>query len=540
MLRIKHIIIISSLLLWCVWGVGAQRRPVIGISDLYKDGTNAAVPRSYVDAVLQNGGIPVVVPLMSDKEKMVELLNSLDGIIFTGGEDFDPAYYNERPIPQMGTINAPRDEFDISLLLLAAERGLPVLGICRGIQLINIAFGGSLYQDLPAQYKDNSVRHRQRQPKEEASHSVIVESNTVFSNIVKTKTLMVNSSHHQAIKKVAIGFRVAGKSPDNIVEVIEKIDSENWILGVQFHPEVRFTRDTDMRRIFQRFIEETISRSDRQEKDKPLYASRPQVKSEPVIKPQNDNRPAPEPQIIYKSVVDTQYIYKMIVDTQFVYIPADTVYISVIDTQYIQAPTNTIDMLITETKTTSITEDTITDNISNEDKASDYDKVSENVSNRTLVTILGEDSEYVPDTIKRATITIKPASKSRMSASDSLIYTPGSKETPVASINETSKSIEKNEKKEAAKAAKAAKKEKEEKERQYQKDLMERAKLKKQQEKEIELQKKKEQEALKEKEKQEKKEAKEKEKQFQKQQKENAKSDKKELKENKGNGEKEQ
>jgi len=359
----KRYVLILSVLLCCVSFTEAQRRPVIGISDLYKDENSSAVPRSYVDAVLQVGGLPVVIPLMYDNDKIVELLGTLDGIIFTGGEDFDPSYYNERPIPQMGKINAHRDEFDIKLLHLAVEQGVPVLGICRGLQLINIAYGGSLYQDLSAQYHDNSIRHRQRQPKEDASHSVLVEENTVFADIVKDRMLMVNSSHHQAIKKVAPGFHVAGKSPDKIVEVIEKIDSKNWILGVQFHPEVRVMRDNAMRRIFQRFIDEAAS-SNNQNRNTGIASITqnhtnsdraterqmpPRSQSQFSSSSQLQTQPQPQRQIAHNSVVDTQYIYKFVVDTQYIYKSIDTVYLSVVDTLYVTLPTDTVYLSVVDT-----------------------------------------------------------------------------------------------------------------------------------------------------------------------------------------------
>jgi gamma-glutamyl-gamma-aminobutyrate hydrolase PuuD len=248
---------------------GAQERPVIGLSDIYRNG-GSSVPRSYVEAVLSVDGIPVIVPLMYEEDKIVELLKSLDGIIFTGGEDFAPSYYDETPIPHVNKINAPRDMFDIKLLRLAVEHGIPVLGICRGLQLINIAYGGSLYQDLEIQYPDKSIRHRQTLPKEEPSHAVMVEDDAFFADIVKERMLMVNSSHHQAIKKLAKGFRVAGTSPDRIVEVIEKVDSAHWIVGVQFHPEMMINNSLPMRRIFENFVGEA-SRL-KSEKQRTLYA----------------------------------------------------------------------------------------------------------------------------------------------------------------------------------------------------------------------------------------------------------------------------
>ncbi|MDR0697669.1 MAG: gamma-glutamyl-gamma-aminobutyrate hydrolase family protein [Tannerella sp.] len=265
----KHIILLV-ILFGNVCFSGAQERPVIGLSDIYRNG-GSSVPRSYVDAVLSVDGIPVIVPLMYEEDKIVELLKSLDGIIFTGGEDFAPSYYNETPIPHVNKINASRDMFDIKLLHLAVEHGIPVLGICRGLQLINIAYGGSLYQDLEIQYPDKSIRHRQTLPKEEPSHAVIVEDDAVFAGIVGERVLMVNSSHHQAIKKLAKGFRVAGTSPDKVVEVIEKVDSAHWIVGVQFHPEVMVDNSLSMRRIFKSFVGEAARLKSK--KQQTLYAN---------------------------------------------------------------------------------------------------------------------------------------------------------------------------------------------------------------------------------------------------------------------------
>ena len=430
----KRSILLSVLFFSIAIWTNAERRPVIGISDTYKDGTTT-VPRSYVNAVLSNGGIPVVVPLMNDDHELIELLNSLDGIIFTGGEDYDPAYYNERPIPQMGTINAPRDKFDIKLLQLAAERGIPVLGICRGAQLINIVFGGSLYQDLPAQYHDNSIRHRQRQASTEASHAVIVEENTVFADIVKDRMLMVNSAHHQAVKDVARGFRVAGKSPDKVVEVIEKMDENHWILGVQFHPEMRVTSDMAMRRIFQRFIAEAGSLENHFRTVKPLIAARPQTARELSQEPQTNNLPAaaPSTQIIYKNIVDTQYVYKMIHDTLHVSVPPDTVYISVTETKIVHTPADTVYISVPETKIVQLPADTI------------YISVPE-----TKIVQIPADTVYisVPET-KTAqlpadtAIIISDSGIAQLSMlhshTDTLIYTPGEIETPATKKSDSSK-----------------------------------------------------------------------------------------------------
>ena len=579
----KRTILFSVLLISCLLAVNAQRRPVIGISDTHRDGTNATVPRSYVNAVLLTGGIPVVIPLMQDDNEMIELLNSLDGIIFTGGEDFDPAFYNERPIPQMGRVNAPRDKFDIKLLQLAAERSVPVLGICRGIQLINIAFGGSLYQDLPVQYYDKSIRHRQSQPSEEASHSVIVENFTVFSDIVKEQTLMVNSAHHQAIKDVAKGFRIAGKSSDKIVEVIEKIDNDNWILGVQFHPEMRVTRDVAMRRIFQRFIEEAGNQQKPIRPDRPLTASRPQIEREPL---------ASAPEIIYKNVIDTQYIYKIVHDTLYVRVlaPVDTIYFPVYDTVYIAANTintspenvaiqvnsnispdlayssdNTVNRTSESVTTQPETVTTTTKPVVNTSETVNIHYESANVSTNAVdATNLSANQANIPvNTVSlsanQATIPVDTVNlsanqtnnrsesdseksdssvtdtalvsvqaidisenKLNLFESDTLIFTPGV--VPVATTAKKS-AVSKSNKNEEKEKEKQAKREADEKNKQRQKEMTQKA-----------MQNEKDKKEQAEKDKFEKKLAKAKEKQFQQQQKENAKIDKKELKMRKKQG----
>ena len=513
MRSVKYLFVV---LLCCISFAEAQKRPIIGISDLYKDENSSAVPRSYVDAVLQVGGLPVVIPLMYDDEKIVELLSSLDGIIFTGGEDFDPSYYNERPIPQMGKVNASRDGFDIKLLHLAVEQGVPVLGICRGLQLINIAYGGSLYQDLSAQYHDNSIRHRQRQPKEDASHSVIVEDNTEFSDIVQQRMLMVNSSHHQAIKQVAPGFRVSGRSPDKIVEAIEKIDSKNWILGVQFHPEVRVTRDNAMRNIFQRFVDVAASSNKTGSDRRPVYASqnrsdRDRYTEQQLLSPRSQSRPQSDydfqsrsqsqsnsqtrqqPQIVYKSVTDTQYIYKLKVDTQYIYKSVDTVYLSVVDTIYDFLPSDTVYLSVIDTiyfpmdytsdpksetqKPTSVTKkQTIDKQLSKKqpaeeqivEKPADEKKMPEKTKAEKTAQEKAVPVKSAPEKSKTEKITPvktepdkqkteKPKLDETKSKADTMIYTPGTPATPVSDkkAQKAKKAAEENE----IKKAKAAEKE---------------------------------------------------------------------------------
>ncbi len=534
-MKIISWIILFFLFLGSAIAIKADRRPVIGISDTHRDDVSAVVPRSYVDAVLMNGGIPVVIPLINENDELNELLNSLDGIIFTGGEDFDPSYYNERPIPQMGRVNALRDKFDLRLIRLAAEKGVPILGICRGVQLINIAFGGTLYQDLPTQYRDKSIRHRQTQSSTEASHSVIVEDFTFFSDIVKERMLSVNSAHHQAIKDVAKGFRIAGRSPDQIVEVIEKIDDENWILGVQFHPEMRVTRDNAMLRIFQHFVEVAGSRTLLARANRQLAVSRQQIERE-LLRELNINR---TPATTLRVVTDTLYINKFVRDTiyittpakivrtpadtvyisvpetKIVYMPADTVYKSVPETKIVYLPADTVYKSVPETKIVYLPADTVYKTISEPQivyvRDTIYFPLSETVSQGIAVLDTGALKMTVSDAdkpvmVKPDSIILKPVELFNLQevsvpiiATDTLIFTPGAVSKPITksksqlkkeaqekekSDSKAPSANDKQRKKEIADATKRLEKEQKEKDKAEKKLEKEKERLSKQKQRE--------------------------------------------------------
>jgi putative glutamine amidotransferase len=215
-----------------------SKKPVIGISSTMGDGTETSVPLTYINAVIRAGGVPVVIPVTDDREILSTVLDRIDAVIMTGGEDIDPLkWYGEQPIPQLGEIAPDRDAFDIALIRLTVERGLPLLGICRGEQLLNVAFGGTLYQDLPSQYKGYAVSHRQKAPGKYGTHSIYIEKNSLLHKMISLDSTAVNSFHHQAVKDVAPGFRVTAVSKDGVVEAIEKIGSTR-VYGVQFHPEI--------------------------------------------------------------------------------------------------------------------------------------------------------------------------------------------------------------------------------------------------------------------------------------------------------------
>lgn len=204
--------------------------PIIGISASSFSGTGA----NYVKAVRRAGGIPLVIPMTSDPSEIAKILETVDALVMTGGEDIVPARYGERSLPELQEVFPERDDFDIKLIRIAVQKGLPVLGICRGAQVMNVAFGGTLYQDIPSQLPDTFVKH-QIGARNEVMHKIAIAEGTILHGILGDEA-GVNTSHHQAVKDVAPGFTVSAVSEDGVVEAIEKTGSR-CVIGVQFHPE---------------------------------------------------------------------------------------------------------------------------------------------------------------------------------------------------------------------------------------------------------------------------------------------------------------
>ena len=227
-------------------------KPLIGISLGYSSAKNT-VNSTYVNSVLMNGGIPYLIPVTDDVEVLRQVVAQLDGIIFTGGEDFAPAYYGDAEHEKLGEVNVTRDTYDLTLFKLALDRNIPTLGICRGLQLINVAMGGTLYQDLPSE-KPSDIRHNQKEAGTVATHSVSVVEGSAMHQILGEKEIQVNTFHHQAIKALAPGLKIVGWANDSVPELIEAYPARN-ILGTQFHPEI-FTNNGDkqMGKLFKHFI----------------------------------------------------------------------------------------------------------------------------------------------------------------------------------------------------------------------------------------------------------------------------------------------
>lgn len=239
--------------------------PVIGVTATLKEDMEEVATRplgrfvradfDYVDGVAQAGGAPVVLPPVMDARAAASVVDGLDGLLLSGGSDLHPSYYGEEPIPELDVTIPERDELEMALLESALRRGIPIFGICRGLQVLNVAFDGTLYQDLPSQVDQELLKHRQTTPKWQATHEIEVHGDTRIAGIMGGGTIKVNSYHHQAVKDLAGDFVVSAKSSDGIVEAIEYRDlSERWIVAVQWHAEAMRQSGSEHRSLFEAHV----------------------------------------------------------------------------------------------------------------------------------------------------------------------------------------------------------------------------------------------------------------------------------------------
>ena len=207
----------------------------------------------YVRAVEDLGAIPVVLPLVADLGARQHLLSRIDGLLLTGsGPDLAPELYGERQHYKFRVMSQRRATFELEMAQLARAADVPVLGICGGMQAMNVAFGGSLYQDIPSQLS-TTLQHRQSTPATKLSHPVRIASGSLLRRIVKTVTMRVNSSHHQSVKDLAPSLIASAVAPDGIVEAIESPE-QRFFLGIQWHPEFLFERYRLHRQLFEAFL----------------------------------------------------------------------------------------------------------------------------------------------------------------------------------------------------------------------------------------------------------------------------------------------
>ena len=197
-----------------------------------RTGVNAA----YVRAVLIAGGVPLVLSPLMGTTMTARALDGIDGLLLTGGEDMDPAWYGADPSPHLDPPSRERDLFELALFAVARQRQIPILGICRGIQLINVALGGTLFQDLPSE-RAGPVEHRPLGSRDSRSHRVRLLPKSRAAQALGTNAVKVNSSHHQGIKQLAPGLVASGWTDDDLIEAVESYAETPWLLAVQWHPE---------------------------------------------------------------------------------------------------------------------------------------------------------------------------------------------------------------------------------------------------------------------------------------------------------------
>ena len=233
--------------------------PRIGVSGVVRtwDGLErTGVNTAYVRSILEVGGVPLVLSPLLGPSYASRALEGVDGLLFTGGEDLDPAWYGAAPSPFLHTVSRDRDLFELALFAGARQRELPILGICRGIQLINVAMGGTLYQDLPSERPDG-IDHNASCERSARIHSVRVESESRAAAAVGTASLRVNSFHHQAIRDLAPPLLATAWSDDGMIEAVETPAEAPWLLAVQWHPEeMHGDKAAPERGLFRSLVEE--------------------------------------------------------------------------------------------------------------------------------------------------------------------------------------------------------------------------------------------------------------------------------------------
>ena len=227
-------------------------KPIVGVMPLWDEEKDSLwMLPGYLDGIRQAGGLPLIFPFSADPAELAQLAALCGGFLFTGGQDVSPEVYHESP--EALTKPCPkRDEMERILLEYALAEDKPVLGICRGIQFINAAMGGTLYQDLPTQHPSDTV-HRQQPPYERPVHDVEVLADSPLRRLLGAAALRVNSLHHQAVKDLAPGLRPMAVSPDGLTEALYRPDSR-FLWAVQWHPEFSFRVDEPSRRIFRAFV----------------------------------------------------------------------------------------------------------------------------------------------------------------------------------------------------------------------------------------------------------------------------------------------
>ena len=242
-----------------------KSRPLIGVTTqtLHAiDGIPEGLPQSvvmnqrYYQAAAMAGAAPVLIPLLDDIEALRAVYERMDGVLIPGGVDIDPAAFGERPHDKLGRIDPARDRVEIQLAKWAVEDEKPILGLCRGLQVINVALGGTLYQDLEAEYP-NAIKHdyfpNYGFDRDYLAHDVALAPGSRLEHALASQRIAVNSMHHQGIKVLAGALAPSAIAPDGLIEAVESTD-DNFVVGVQWHPEVFESNDPNTEHLFSAFL----------------------------------------------------------------------------------------------------------------------------------------------------------------------------------------------------------------------------------------------------------------------------------------------
>jgi putative glutamine amidotransferase len=242
-----------------------SRLPIIGVTcSIFKVAGRPRVGQNqtYLEALVRAGAAPLLIPNLTDQALLRTVFESVDGLLFSGGDDVDPAHYGEDRHEKCGTITPERDMAELALIPWAIDEGKPILAICRGIQVLNVALGGSLYQDIQAQLP-GAQKHdwHPGYPRNHPAHLVEIVAHTRLAHLLGVTSLPVNSLHHQAVKDVAPRLIVAGRTSDRIVEAVEA-EGHPFAIGVQWHPEELAGADPRAQRLFDALVQ--ACRADKQ------------------------------------------------------------------------------------------------------------------------------------------------------------------------------------------------------------------------------------------------------------------------------------
>ncbi len=242
---------------------GVSMKPLIGITagvtwEYQRDGFQGYrrhyLSFDYTEAVIKAGGIPVILPVISDEGTIRDMVGRLDGLLLSGGTDISPVIFGEEPEEKLGMTVIDRDRCEVMILDCASERKLPVLGICRGFQLLNCYYGGTLYQDLSSN-KESFIKHDFSSLPGNPAHTIEMKEGSLIRKLLGEYNL-VNSHHHQTLHKIAENFTVTAWAKDGAAEAIEGTAGDQFLFGVQFHPEMMLNQTPQVAPIFRHLIEE--------------------------------------------------------------------------------------------------------------------------------------------------------------------------------------------------------------------------------------------------------------------------------------------